>query len=65
MLKKVRMRPILSLIAVVLVVAIVVGNVMISRFSYVINQALAGDTTDYSSASAELEAENSTFSLLS
>ena len=56
MLKKVRMRPILSLIAVVLVVAIVVGNVMISRFSYVINQALAGDTTDYSSASAELEA---------
>ena len=56
MLKKVRMRPILSLIAVVLVVAIVVGNVMINRFSYVINQALAGDTTDYGSASAELEA---------
>ena len=55
MLKKLRMRPILSAISLLLVVAIVAGNVVINRFSYVINQALAGDTTDYGSASAELQ----------
>ena len=53
--KKVGRRIIPSVIAVVLIAALIAGNILISRFSYVINQALAGDTTDYGSASAELQ----------
>lgn len=53
--KKVGLRIIPSVIAVVLIAALIAGNILISRFSYVINQALAGDTTDYGSASAELQ----------
>ena len=56
MVKKIKMRPITSVIAVVLVVAIIAGNLLLNQFSYVVNQALAGDTTDYGSAGAELQA---------
>ena len=54
MVKKIKMRPITSVIAVVLVAAIIAGNLLLNQFSYVVNQALAGDTTDYGSAGAEL-----------
>lgn len=56
MVKKIKMRPITSVIAVVLVAAIIAGNLLLNQFSYVVNQALAGDTTDYGSAGAELQA---------
>lgn len=55
MLKKLRMRPVLSVISVVLIAALIAGNIALNQFSYIINQALAGDTTDYGSASAELQ----------
>ena len=54
--KKIRIRVIPGVIALILIAAIIAGNIALSSFSYVINQALAGDTTDYSGASAELEA---------
>ena len=46
---------VLGVVAALLVVVLIVGNIIINQYSYVINQALAGDNTDYGGASSELE----------
>lgn len=53
--KQLRTRIILGVVALVLAAAIVAGNIVLSKFSYIINQFFAGDTTDYGGAGAELE----------
>ena len=46
---------VLGVVAALLAVVLIVGNIIINQYSYVINQALAGDNTDYGGASSELE----------
>ena len=53
--KQLRTRIILGVVALVLAAAIIAGNIVLSKFSYIINQFFAGDTTDYGGAGAELE----------
>ena len=53
--KKLVTRIILGVVSLLLVVAIIVGNIIINKYAYILNQVFAGDTTDYDNASQELE----------
>lgn len=53
--KKLVKRIVLGVVSVILVVVMIVGNIIINNYAYILNQVFAGDTTDYGGASAELE----------
>ncbi len=53
--KQIGIKITLGAVALVLIAVIVVANVMLNKYSFILNQFFAGDTTDYSDAGEQLE----------